>query len=308
MPGIKQLLATLVDSAPDTRRLIEVDYGEATAQQVADEFFNGGRVPSKDCYGAPFYPYFVGLRSVPTRYVLHMDCDMLFGGGAAGWLVEAIGLLESRPEVLFVSPLAGPPGASARIPRDVRRAQRRTQSFGSSPVLEDEASRTYRLRHVSSRIFVADLERLREVSPVPVFDAPPWTFGSDLATTPYLPAEISLSGLMHQRGLLRLDYLGKGAGMWFVHPGQRGPAFVSNLPNLIAALERNEFPVAQSGHFELSDSWLDAVGPSLYARARPSTASRARLWVGTATGARRLRKLIWQVQWARQHRPAPQER
>jgi hypothetical protein len=177
-----------------------------------------------------------------------------------------------------------------------------TQRFGSVPVLEDEAHRTYRLRHVSSRIFVADIDRLRAVGPVPILDAPPWTFGSDLATTPYLPAEISLLGLMHQRGLVRLDHLGTGSGMWFVHPAQRGPAFVSNLPNLIDALEHDDVPERQRGHFELSDEWLDAVGPSRYSRPRPALAQRARSWVGTATGARRFRKLIWQAQWALRHR------
>jgi hypothetical protein len=304
-PGMMELLGTLVGAAPERRRLLEVDYGAAAAHQVADAFFGAARVPSKDCFGAPFYPYFFGLLSVPTRYVLHMDCDMLFGGGARTWLNEAVAMLESRPETLFISPLAGPPGRTPRIPREVRRSQRRTQRFGSLPVLEDEAHRTYRLRHVSSRIFVADLERLRAVSPVPILEAPPWTFGSDLATTPYLPAEISLSGLMRQRGLVRLDRLGTGPGMWFVHPGQRGPEFTSNLPNLIAALERNDFPVEQSGRFELSDEWLDAVGPSRYRRPRPSAAQRARSCVGTATGARRLRKLIWQAQWALRDRPVP---
>jgi hypothetical protein len=302
-----QLLGALVDAAPGRRRIAEVDYGSATAGQVGEAFFGGETAPSKDCFGAPFYPYFFGLHSVPTRYALHMDCDMLFGGGSDTWLHEAIELLRSRPDTLFVSPLAGPPGDSSQIPRDVRRAQRRTQRFGSAPVLEDERLRSYRLRHVSSRIFVTDLVRLRAAGPVPVLDAPPWTFGSDLAVTPYLPAEISLSGLMRERGLLRRDHLGIGPGMWFVHPGQRGPEFISNLPNLIGALERDEVPASQRGRFELTDEWLDAVGPSRYTRPRPVMTDRARSWVATASGARRTRKLIWQAQWALRQRTGPRK-
>jgi hypothetical protein len=301
-PGMLRLVEDLAGGGA-RRRLVEVDYGDTAVEKVAKEFFGGVRPPTKDCFGAPFYGYFHGLATVETRYALHVDCDLLFGGGSGVWISEAIKLLEERPDVLFVCPLAGPPSPSGRIPRQMRHAQRRTQAFGSEPVLEDLHTRTYRLRHVSSRVFFTDMERLRGAAPLAVMDAPPWSFGSDLATTPYLPAETVLSRAMHEGGWLRVDYLGSGPGMWFLHPAQRGPAFTANLPNLIAAIEADDVPASQRGSFELRDDWLDTVGPARFVRSRdPLTMRRALRAAARATGARAVRNAIWRRRWHRSRR------
>lgn len=297
--GMQRLVDALARCS-DSRRVLVVDYGPAAAQRVGRMFFGGAIPPVKDCFGAPFYGYFYGLSMVQSRYVLHVDCDMLFGGGSGIWLREATQLLQSRPEVLFVCPLAGPPTPDARIPRRVRRAQMRTQEFGSEPVLERQLPRTYRLRHVSSRVFFVDLTRLREIGPFTVMRAPPWTYGSDLATTPFLPAETVLSRAMHDKKCLRLDYLGTEPGMWFVHPGQRGSAFVENLPNLIAALEKGEIVAAQRGSYELRDEWLNSVGPARVERPPSRVTPRATAkWLARATGVLALRLAVQQARWRR---------
>jgi hypothetical protein len=204
--------------------------------------------------------------------------------------------------VLFVSPLAGPPTSTGRIPRQMRRAQRRTQGFGSEPVLEDRQTRTYRLRHVSSRVFFTDMDRFRRTTPLAVMDAPPWSFGSDLATTPYLPAETVLSRTMHEGRWRRMDYLGQAPGMWFLHPSQRGPAFSANLPNLVAAIEQDDIPASQRGSFELRDDWLDAVGPARFVRPRePVTVRRVLGAAARVSGAGAVRKAIWRARWNRDH-------
>jgi hypothetical protein len=292
-PGMLDLIHQL--TAPTGRHLIEVDYADAALQAVGDRFFGGRRPPTKDAFGAPFYAYFFGLANVDTRYVLHLDSDILLGGGSLAWVSEAVELIRSRREVLFACPLAGPPTGDGRIPRDVRRAHRRTQARGSAPVLESESIRAYRLRHVSSRVFLTDLERLAAAGPLPILDAERWTFGSDLAVTPYLPAETTLSHAMQQHGLLRIDYLGTSPGMWFVHPLQRGPAFNANLPGLIAELEDGAYPGAQAGRFELLDSWLDAAGPAPFARPLPPVRQRAGRLVGTVTGLRAARIAYWKT-------------
>jgi hypothetical protein len=298
-PRIERLLADIAGS--DTgRRVIEVDYHKDAVRRIGDMFFGGKPPPAKDCFGAPFYGYFYGLAMVDTRYVLHMDCDMLFGGGSGTWMRDAIELLSSRPEVLFISPLAGPPTADARISRNVRRAQKRTQMFGSTPVLESRDPRTYRLRHVSSRVFLADLDRLRELAPFAIMRAPAWTYGSDLATTPFLPAETVLSRALHDRGCLRLDYLGAAPGMWFVHPSQRGAAFVENLPNVIAGVESGAVPDNQRGHFNLTDEWLSAVGPTTLDRPAAAMSVRgAARWLAWRSGALAVRSGVRRFRWRR---------
>jgi hypothetical protein len=298
-PAMEQLVEELAAASP-AARVAAVDYREDAVRRVGEMFFAGVPPPAKDCYGAPFYGYFYGFAEVQTRYLLHMDCDMLFGGGSQTWIGEAIDLLRERPEVLFVAPLGGPPSVDVRIPRNVRRRQRHAQAFGSVPVLEAREPRCYRLAHVGSRIFFADLDRLRSAGPFSVLEAPPWSFGANLATTPFLPAESTLSEAMARGEWLRLDYLGHEPGMWTLHPGQRGPGFAANLPNVIAALEQNVVPEHQRGSSALRTQWLNALGPQRVEQpTRPLSARGIVKATARATGVVRLRNAVWREVWRR---------
>jgi hypothetical protein len=290
---MQQLIDTLAARSP-AYHLSTIDYGHAAVKRVANLFFGGAAPPFKDFVGAPFFGYFFGLASVETDYVLHLDCDMLFGGGSDVWLRDAIDLLKERPDALFVCPLAGPPTADGRLARSVRRGQARTQEFGSEPHLEGRSPLTYRLHHVSSRIFFTDLRRIREAAPLPVVPVRPWSYGSEAAFSPFLPAETCLSGAMKARGLVRLDYLGRDPGMWFLHPSQRGPAFVANLPRVIAELEAGHAREVQRGRGELTDGWLNAAGPERYVRERPPPTAKR---VARALGAVRVRDAARRLRW-----------
>jgi hypothetical protein len=57
-PGMFRLAEDLT-SGCSRRRLVEVDYGDPAIARVADEFFGGVKPPPKDCFGAPFYGYFL---------------------------------------------------------------------------------------------------------------------------------------------------------------------------------------------------------------------------------------------------------
>jgi hypothetical protein len=293
-PAMEQLMGRLTAASPGYR-LLPVDYGQDAIERVASMFFAGVAPPAKDCYGAPFYGYFHGLSHVETRYVLHADCDILFGGGSQAWIAEAIELLDARTDGLFVAPLPGAPRADAGISR--RTVRGREQLFGSEPVLERRDPTTYRLRHVSSRVFFADLDRLRAAGPFSILDAPPWSRGTNLATTPFLPAETTLAKAMKDGSWLRFDYLGTGAGMWWLHPSQRGPGFAANLPNVITALELDAVPDYQRGVGELSTAWLNAVGPQRVEQPR-SAREVARAAAG-ATGLLRVRDALWRCYWRR---------
>ena len=291
-----QLIDTLAARRP-TYHVSPIDYGDAAVKRVSDLFFGGTVPPFKDFVGAPFFGYFFGLASVESDYVLHLDCDILFGGGSDVWLRDAIDLLRERPEALFVCPLPGPPTSNGRLPRSVRRTQARTQEFGSAPHLERRSPLTYRLQHVSSRIFFTDLRRLRQAAPLAVVPARPWSYGSESASSPFLPAETCLSRAMKARGLVRLDYLGTDRGMWFLHPAQRGPTFVANLSRVITELEAGRIREDQRGRGELTDEWLNAVGPERYVGERPLLTARR---VARAAGAVKVRDAARRLRW-RQH-------
>jgi hypothetical protein len=295
-PAMEQLMERLAAASPG-HRVLPVDYGQEAIERVASMFFAGVSPPAKDCYGAPFYGYFHGLSHVQTRYVLHTDCDILFGGGSQAWIAEAIELLDARTDGLFVAPLPGAPMANARISQ--RRRHGHQQLFGSEAVLERHDPLTYRLRHASSRVFFADLDRLRAAAPFSILDAPPWSRGTNLATTPFLPAETTLSKAMNDGSWLRFDYLGTGAGMWWLHPSQRGPGFAANLPSVITALELDAVPDYQRGVGELSTAWLNAVGPERVEQ--PRIARDVARAVVRATGLLRVRDAIWRSYWRRSH-------
>ena len=73
------------------------------------------------------------------------------------------------------------------------------------------------------------------------------------------PAEATLSRAMAAAGLMRVDFLGAGAGMWSVHPTQRSPGFYTALPELIRRIEAGDVPEDQRGDFDLTPAMLASV-------------------------------------------------
>ena len=251
LPAIRRALESLAqrDGRP---RIHEVDYGPEATAALGERFFGGEEPPAKDCFGAPFMPYFSGLHAARSRYVLHMDGDMLFGGGSQAWVAEAVALLEDRDEILAVAPLAGPPTRSGRLPRRVVRRDAHTQLFGSRAARESRSPRTYRFRHMSTRLFLVDLRRLEDVAaPLALLPAPAWSYGAAVEEYPYLPAETSLSAAMRREGLVRLDHQGRPPGMWALHPGNRTPEVMQQLRVIVSAVEEGDVPPEQAGDYEL---------------------------------------------------------
>jgi len=237
---------------------VETDYSKATASALADTYFGGHPLPAKDWMGAPIYAYIYGLHATRTRYVLHTDSDMLFGGSSQTWIAEAIQMLQRNPEVIACNPLPGPPTVDGQL---------RSQS------LERDASDpfTYRSRGVSTRLFLLDRERLHERIPViPLIQpslmrrAQAWVEGNP----PYVPLEDMLSRAMQESGSVRIDFLGAAPGMWSLHPVWRSPLFYERLPDLIRQIEDDDIPDGQRGYHDLNSAMMDWTGaaPSRWRR------------------------------------------
>jgi hypothetical protein len=257
--GLREFLAGLSADHPHLR-VIDVDDSPQVAAQVSDEFFGGEMIPAKDWRGAPIYPYFFGLWAARNNYVLHMDSDMLYGGGSQTWVAEAVELLRSRPDVLVCSPLPGPPRADGTLT---------TQTLPREP----HATLAFRADGISTRIFMIDRARFRDrVGRIAI---PKPTREKRLLAlvdgyTPHDPAEQLMSLAMNRGGLARIDFLGTGEGMWSLHPPYRGELFYSRLPWLIGAIERGEVSEAQRGDFDVNDSMIDWSG------VRPTRRDRVR--------------------------------
>jgi hypothetical protein len=90
--------------------------------------------------------------------------------------------------------------------------------------------------------------------------------------------------------------------MWSVHPGQRGAAFVANLPNVIAAIEDDEVPPYQQGIGALRAAWIDAVGPQRFVAPRqPWSVRRAVRGLAQAVGILPLRGAMQRAWWLWRH-------
>ena len=176
--------------------------------------------PEKAFDGGPFHAYFYGLMKAEAAYVVHMDSDMLFGGGSQTWLDEAIRWLQTTPQALFAGPLPGPPTRDGNLP-DVHRSLPGVLAIGAPERLA-AAYPAYRFKSVSTRIFVLDCVRF-ESAANPRELIPPGIKGRLRARlfgqSPLsMPAEEILTWNMMRNGLRRVDFLGLGEGMYSLPP------------------------------------------------------------------------------------------
>ncbi|MBG0812571.1 glycosyltransferase family 2 protein [Methylosinus sp. H3A] len=101
--------------------IVEVDYSPEAREAVRRRYFDSSAdVPEKAYDGGPLHAYFYGLLRADADYILHMDSDMLFGGGSQAWLDEAIGWFEQTPRCAIRQSIARTPtvdGALADLHR-----------------------------------------------------------------------------------------------------------------------------------------------------------------------------------------------
>lgn len=245
--GLEKLAQTWQQRYPHLR-MVEADTSPEVAGQVAGMFSGGQPIPQRDWRGAPIYAYFYGLWAAQNDYVLHMDSDMLYGGGSQTWVAEAVSLLRSRPDVLVCSPLPGPPTADGRLT---------VQTLQHEPL----DSLAYRAEQVSTRVFLIDRSRFcADVGSVVVVPPPSrrtaWMARFD-GYPPYQCAEVILSTALTRSGLIRIDFLGSEPGMWSLHPPHRSELFYDRLPGLIASIEAGDVTEAQRGNYDIDDSMMD---------------------------------------------------
>ena len=238
----------------------EVDYSEDAREAVRRRFFSLEReCPEKAFDGGPFYAYFYGLLNANADYVLHMDSDMLFGGGSQTWLAEAIAVMEANPSALFAGPLPGPPRPDGEL----------SEGHGSFPGLQnvrlpvrlDYPFAAFKFVSVSTRVFLMSMatfdRRLGSLSLVRP-NAKRRIRARLYRQLPLsMPAEEVLTAAMIRRGLCRIDFLGGGTGMFSLHPPHRSPEFYRRLPELIERIEGGDIPDGQLGEYDINGSMID---------------------------------------------------
>ncbi len=257
-----ELLARLCAEHPSAR-IAEVDYSPARMSELAAELFGpGSQMPVKDTKGAPVYPYFHGLFEARHDHVLHLDSDMMFGGGSQRWVGEAAGLLRAHEVVLACNPLAGPPL------REGTSAPPGSVAFPGVPG-------GVRVENMNTRLYLIDRARMRQRM-LPMELLGPIRLISRMkarlhGNPPYGAAELVIGEAMRRAGMCRVDFPGSAPGLWSLHPPFRSPEFYRELPRLIEQVETGRIPEAQRGDYELGDAMLD------WSRARRRARIR-RIW------------------------------
>lgn len=227
-------------------RAVEADYRPETVQNISRLYFERGDVPAKASRGA-FYAYFEGLHQARFDHVLHLDADMLIGGGSPTWVGEAIDFLEANPAVLSVSPFPGPPAPGLEL---------KTQQGEPLPVPRG----AYRFQYFSSRVFFLDRRRLEQSDrKIRLRRATPRLQVRAFIerTSPMAIPEDLVTDFMRDHGLSRVDFLGQEPGLWAMHPPYRTEAFYDKLPAIIQAVESGNLPAGQLGDYDINDSLVD---------------------------------------------------
>jgi hypothetical protein len=239
----------------------EVDYHPATKRWVGECFF-GQDIPVKAWDGGPFYSYFYALAQAYARYVIHLDSDMLFGGGSRVWVMDAVKAFRDRPDIDIIAPFPGPPHPAGEI-------------YGHHGEYRYEQSLpplAYRHQDVSTRCFMIDLKRLNRfplLEPSRGRKIKSLIQGNEPVV---LEAETCMTQALIRRGSYRLDMLGGQNGLWSLHPPYRSEHFYQQLPQLIEAVEAGKVADGQRGHYDLNDSMID------WSSARATNTKLHRLW------------------------------
>lgn len=249
---LRAWLDTLAAADPRVR-VVEVDYSPAALQQVSEAFFGGVPAPVKDFRGRPIHAYLSSLLAAAHDWVLHLDSDMLLGGGGKGWVGQAQTLLEGHPQWVVASPLPGPPRSDGTVLRQP----------DAVPLTGPEAAAVgpgFTVGRMSSRVFLTHVPTLTgKLCPLPLTAAPMhgrlWTWREH--NPPYEKVENIIGARMAELGLARVDLLGASPGLWSLHPPFRSARFYDQLPALVAAVEAGEVPDAQRGDYDVNDSMLD---------------------------------------------------
>lgn len=221
---------------------------------LGSRYCRGQIPPLRDAYGGPYHAYLQGIAEAPTDNVLHLDSDMLLGGGSGTWVREAMTVLDEHRELLLCSPLAGPPREDGVLPSLTVAAHAHAQRFGSPPQ-RVEGELAYRFRHASTRICLIRRDRLAAAG-LKILKVRAGVLDHRVRQMA-APLEVALSALMQSHDLERLDMFGDPPGMWALHPHVRTPAFYAGLTELILRVEQGAVPDDQRGYVDLRRSMLD---------------------------------------------------
>jgi hypothetical protein len=190
--------------------------------------------------GYPVYGSFKQFIDTEAKYILHLDCDMIFYEAPSySWIKEGVKVMEENEDILCVLPRGGPPTKDGSLHQ------------GSTPYQVDEKRGLYLFKNFTSRHYLIHRERFLSLLPI----KPLWLSWREpiksrlFGTGKMLCWEAMVECALEKSDLWRADLMTDQA--WSLHPGDRSEEFYQILPKIIDSVKINEFPEEQRGHFDL---------------------------------------------------------
>lgn len=231
-----------------------------------------------DHLGHAFTAYFAGWECARTRFVLHLDADVIVHQAAGfSWARTAVNLLRSVPGMLAVSPRIAPPRTdSGEEMVDLNQSGNGWQKTWS---LHAEAH-GWRSDWFSTRCHLMDRERLAKLLPLrgnwadagsdainrilfPLYALRQWITHAPVRGVRWLadriarritarvipPFPLPPEVLLHERARaegVSCFYL-RDPRAWYIHPDSKPPELVALLPRIIGSVQAGIVPAAQRG-------------------------------------------------------------
>ena len=190
--------------------------------------------------GYPIYGSFKQFIDTDAKYILHLDCDMIFYEEPTfSWIKEGVRLMEENEDILCVLPKGGPPTKDGFLHQ------------GTTPYQVDEKRGLYLFKNFTSRHYLIHRERFLSLLPL----KPLWLSWREPIKSMFfgngkmLCWEAMVEHALEKSDMWRADLMTNQA--WSLHPGDRSEEFYQLLPQIIDSVSRNEFPEEQRGHFDL---------------------------------------------------------
>lgn len=226
-------------------RVVTIDYGEIDWSPIVRKYFGRDSLAhSHDRRGYPIYGSVYQLEVATHDYVVHFDCDMLIHQAPAfDWIQEGIRLIERTDDVMSVLPRSGPPTEDG-------------EGLHQDHPYELDPREFYRFGNFTSRVFLLNRDRFRDLLPLPVryrgglkARARALVQGSSPLDSWERMVTEAMDGTKYCRADLATDRA------WSLHPVDKGGEFVAALPEIIGNVEDGWYCEEQAGRYDMVEGY-----------------------------------------------------
>lgn len=229
-------------------RVVTLRPGDALFPVLSRTYLRSWITETHDYGGCALMSYLAAFELCRTRWLLHYDADMLlYQAPGYDWAAPARAVLAARPALVAATPRTCPPPENDGLP-----------SLDEG-LPHEQIAEGWTAAWFSTRCGLFDRNRLR--SYLPLVSGRLWWDSLLRKLTgrgyPRSP-EVLLGHRLGRAGARRLCLRSREA--WLIHPADKGPEFLSLLPQILASVRAGSAPAGQHGRNDLQlSAWRDAL-------------------------------------------------